>query len=518
MSNRQKFDALWIAEADNTATMLRDAKAGERVSAALADGSQAKAIVLQEDIGFGHKFALADIGEGQDVLKYGEVIGRTHCSIHAGQHVHVHNVESLRGRGDETTGRVEKEDAQLPESFVGADRLVLKAPLIDVGNKTFLGYPRADGSAGTRNLVGIISCVACANDVVSRLSDIDGAACFTHQQGCSQTMPDVAKITQVLINLALNPNLGAVLLVSLGCESVPSQKVLEAVRASGKPVEMIVIQQEGGLTASVEKARRIVLELVERIRTDPQNVPVSKLRVGLKCGSSDTTQGLSANVVVGSLTDMLAAVGAGIVIGETTEFMGAEHIAARNAVDKATAQSIVKLVHCMEQRALSVGVDMRGGQPTRGNIAGGLTTIEEKSLGALAKAGSAVYQKVIDYGERTEVRGLVMMDAPGREPEMLTGLAAAGCNLIVFSTGRGAPQGFPFVPVVKVTGNERTFKVMNEHMDLCVSGVMAGTQSPAEAAGALFEEVIAVASGSPSKAEKCGYNNSMNIYATGPVI
>ena len=191
---------------------------------------------------------------------------------------------------------------------------------------------------------------------------------------------------------------------------------------------------------------------------------------------------------------------------------------AADAADKETAESIVRLVRRMEERALAVGVDMRGGQPTRGNIAGGLSTIEEKSLGALAKAGSAVYQKVIDYGDRTDVRGLVMMDAPGREPEMLTGLAAAGCNLIVFSTGRGAPQGFPFVPVVKITGNERTYRVMNEHMDMCVSGVMSGTQSVADAARELLEEVLAVASGKPSKAERCGYNNSMNIYVTGPVI
>ena len=322
----------------------------------------------------------------------------------------------------------------------------------------------------------------------------------------------------VLLKDALNPNLGAVFLVSLGCESVPSQKVLEAVRAAGKPAEMIVIQQEGGLTAAVEKGRKIVKDLVDKIKADPVAVSVSKLRVGLKCGSSDTTQGLSANVVVGSLTDVLASAGAGVVIGETTEFMGAEHIAARNAADKETAESIVRLVRRMEERALAVGVDMRGGQPTRGNIAGGLSTIEEKSLGALAKAGSAVYQKVIDYGDRTDVRGLVMMDAPGREPEMLTGLAAAGCNLIVFSTGRGAPQGFPFVPVVKITGNERTYRVMNEHMDMCVSGVMSGTQSVADAARELLEEVLAVASGKPSKAERCGYNNSMNIYVTGPVI
>ena len=247
-------------------------------------------------------------------------------------------------------------------------------------------------------------------------------------------------------------------------------------------------------------------------------MPISRLRVGLKCGSSDTTQGLSANVVVGALTDVLVAAHAGVVIGETTEFMGAEHIAARNSKNTEVQKRIIKLVDRMEKRALAVGVDMRGGQPTRGNIAGGLTTIEEKSLGALAKAGSAVYQDVIDYGTRTDLPGLVMMDAPGREPEMLTGLAAAGCNLIVFSTGRGAPQGFPFVPVVKVTGNARTFDHMREQMDLCVAGLMQGTESVEGAVGRLLEAVLKTASGEFTKAECCGYNNSMNIYVTGPVI
>ena len=239
---------------------------------------------------------------------------------------------------------------------------------------------------------------------------------------------------------------------------------------------MIVIQEEGGLTASVAKARTIVEKMKKAIACERVPVPVSRLRVGLKCGSSDTTQGLSANVVVGALTDVLAAAHAG------------------------------------------VGVDMRGGQPTRGNIAGGLTTIEEKSLGALAKAGSAVYQDVIDYGQKTTLPGLVMMDAPGREPEMLTGLAAAGCNIIVFSTGRGAPQGFPFVPVVKVTGNARTFERMNEHMDLSVAGLLQGTETREGAAARLFDAVLRTASGEPTKAERSGYNNSMNIYVTGPVI
>lgn len=518
MNNETKqLDALCISIRDNAATLLRDASAGEDLLVGMPDKT-VRGLRLLEDVAFGHKAALQPIAAGEDVVKYGEVIGRAARAIAPGAHVHVDNVESLRGRGDAAPQAGQRSPAPGAGETAGHAGLVLKAPAFDVSKATFLGYPRADGSAGTRNLVGVISCVACANDVVNRLADIEGAAVFTHQQGCSQTMPDVRSITQILINLSLNPNLGAVLLVSLGCESVPSSQVLEAVRASGKPAEMIVIQQEGGLTASVKKAREIVSRLCREIACERSPVPVSRLRVGLKCGSSDTTQGLSANVAVGALTDVLAAARAGVVIGETTEFMGAEHIAARNAASAAVAGRIFEMVSRMEARARVVGVDMRGGQPTRGNIAGGLTTIEEKSLGALAKAGSAVYQDVVEYGARTNLPGLVMMDAPGREPEMLTGLAASGCNMIVFSTGRGAPQGFPFVPVVKITGNARTFARMNEHMDLCAAGILQGTQSAGEAARELFDALISAASGAPTKAERCGYNNSMNIYVTGPVI
>lgn len=518
MEHKVEIDAICIAPGDNTATLLQEVAAASPIVVGMPEGAQSMTLTVVDDIAFGHKLALYPIAAGEEVRKYGEVIGRATKAIALGAHVHVDNVESLRGRGDEKEPEPASACSMETKSAAENKVCVLKPCAFDASQATFMGYPREDGSAGTRNLVGVISCVACANDVAVRLTDIEGAAVFTHQQGCSQTMPDVKAIAKVLVNLALNPNLGAVLFVSLGCESVPTAEVLAAVKAAGKSAEMIVIQEEGGLTASVAKARTIVEKMKKAIACERVPVPVSRLRVGLKCGSSDTTQGLSANVVVGALTDVLAAAHAGVVIGETTEFMGAEHIAARNARNSEVGKRIYALVSRMEARARAVGVDMRGGQPTRGNIAGGLTTIEEKSLGALAKAGSAVYQDVIDYGQKTTLPGLVMMDAPGREPEMLTGLAAAGCNIIVFSTGRGAPQGFPFVPVVKVTGNARTFERMNEHMDLSVAELLQGTETREGAAARLFDAVLRTASGEPTKAERSGYNNSMNIYVTGPVI
>ena len=507
--------AIRISSADNTATLLEAGARGEPALVRL--GEQSMTLELQEDIPFGHKVAVEAIGEGDPVLKYGEVIGRARIAIAPGAWVHVHNIESTRGRGDleaeepSSPGALEDE----PQDLGG--RLTLEPPILDASGRTFMGYPRRDGSAGTRNFVGVISAVACANDVAMRAAG-PHAAVFTHQQGCSQTAPDVRQVERVLAGLGRNPNLGAVVLLSLGCESVRSEWVADEIRRSGKPVELIVLQKEGGLTESAAKARAAVDRLWQEIQADPVPVPFSKLKLGLKCGSSDTTQGLSANLALGRATDIFAACGARVVIGETTEFMGAEHIAARRAAGPGVARAIIEAVSRMEARARAMGVDMRGGQPTRGNIAGGLSTIEEKSLGALAKAGSAVFQAVTGYGEACEAPGLVMMDAPGREPEMLTGLAAAGCNVIAFATGRGAPQGFPFVPVVKVTGNARTWRLMREHMDCFAGGVMTGGQSVQEAGAEVFEALMRAAGGAPTAAERSGYVNSMNIWTTGPVI
>jgi altronate dehydratase large subunit len=206
------------------------------------------------------------------------------------------------------------------------------------------------------------------------------------------------------------------------------------------------------------------------------------------------------------------------IMGEVTEFIGAEHLLARQCKNEAVGRQVLDLVDRMEARVKATGADMRGGQPTPGNIKGGLTTIEEKSLGAIAKIGSAVVQAVYEYGECPTVKGLVVMDSPGREPELLTGLAAAGANVIVFATGRGAPQGFPFVPVIKLTGNEKTWVHLRDHMDISVHGVMDGEESLVQAGTRIYDKIVETASGVETKAEVSGYAQAMDIYVTGPVI
>jgi len=384
----------------------------------------------------------------------------------------------------------------------------------------FKGYRRPDGRVGTRNYVGVLSTVVCANEVAERIArEVRGATAFLHHQGCGQMPTDIARVSQTLIGLGQNPNLASVLLVSLGCESVMVEEVAQAIAATGKRVEQLVIQEEGGAARSVAKGELLAQELVmEASVFSPDLCPVSDLVLGLKCGSSDTTQGLFATPVVGIASDLVVAAGGTSILGEITEFIGAEHILARHARTEAVGAQILALVHRMEARAKAVGCDMRGGQPTGGNIKGGLSTIEEKSLGAIAKAGVSPIEAVYEYGERPQVKGLVVMDSPGREPEILTGLAAAGCTLIAFATGRGAPQGFPFVPVVKLTGNPVTWQKLRDHMDVYVGTIMEGTETLPAAGRRLFAECLGFASGRLTKAEISGYTNSMDIYVTGPVI
>ncbi|SBW02229.1 (2R)-sulfolactate sulfo-lyase subunit beta [uncultured Alphaproteobacteria bacterium] len=385
---------------------------------------------------------------------------------------------------------------------------------------SFLGYRRTDGRVGTRNYVGVLATVACANEVALGIANqVRGTMAFTHQQGCCQTPPDLARVTRTLAGLGCNPNLAAVILVSLGCEGTDVASVAAAIAATGKPVEVLAIQESGGLAKTLAKGTLLAQKLVmDASRIERVECPESDLVLGLKCGSSDTTSGLAPNPALGLAVERLTAAGGTAVMGEVTEFIGAEHILAAQAKDEATGRRILDLVERMENRAKAIGVDMRGGQPTPGNIKGGLTTIEEKSLGAIAKAGRAIVQDVYEYGERPSVKGLVVMDSPGREPELLTGMAAAGCNVIVFTTGRGAPQGFPFVPVLKVTGNRNTWETLVDHMDLSVHEVIDGSESMPTAAGRLYDAILGVAGGVTTKAEVSGYFKAMDIYVTGPVI
>jgi len=385
---------------------------------------------------------------------------------------------------------------------------------------SFLGFPRKDGSVGVRNHIGIISVVVCANDVSLRIAQqVEGAVAFLHDQGCCQTPIDLNQITKTLVNLGKNPNLAGVLLISLGCESVLIEEIREKIAASGKPVKALGIQQIGGMLPAVAEGCRITQEMVIQASTiRRETFDDSYLSIGVKCGASDTTSGLISNPAAGAAFDLLCDHGGTCVFGETTEFLGAEHILMRRAATPEVKKKIGEIVTRMEQRAKMMGVDMRGGQPTTGNIKGGLTTIEEKSLGAIVKGGTKPIQGVYEYGDKVTKKGLYIVDSPGREPEFLTGVAAAGVQIIIFSTGIGAPQGFPFVPVLKITGNPKTEKYLSDHIDKFIKLPEEGENTIAQAGEEIYEEIKAIASGKKTKAEVLGYGQFSNIFTIGPVI
>jgi altronate dehydratase large subunit len=386
---------------------------------------------------------------------------------------------------------------------------------------TFKGYRRKDGSVGVRNLVAVIPTVGCVNEAALRITaKFPEAAPFLHHQGCCQLSPDLAIIKRVLVGIALNPNVGSVLLVSLGCESLSAEEVRELI-GNRKSAALIRLQELGGLTGTVKEGIRQARRLAGEMEQERQKASLADLTIGIKCGASDATSGLAANPAIGCAVDRLIDGGATVIFGETTEVLGAEHILAGRAAHESVGRKILQKVREMESRANACGVDMRGAQPTAGNIRGGITTIEEKSLGAIVKGGTRPIKDVLAYGESPPESGLYFMDSPGREMEFLTGIVSGGCQIVLFSTGLGAPQGFPIAPVVKITGNRQTYRSLREHMDIDVSGIMEGSETVEEAGNRIVQAAIETAAGKRVQAEIAGYDATgvnANIYTTGPVM
>lgn len=384
---------------------------------------------------------------------------------------------------------------------------------------SFLGFPRPDGSAGVRNYVGVVSTVSCANDVALWISQqIKGTSLFLHPAGCGQVQSDLDIVTCTLTSIGQNPNLASVLLVSLGCEGVNVNKVEDGITQNGKEVRRVTIQKAGAVNALNEGVLIAQKMVQEASRAKREKFDDSALLVGVKCGGSDTTSGLASNPAVGAACDIIVEKGGTCVFGETTEFLGAEHLLAARAVNKQVADRILMIVDRLEKRVIASGGDMRGGNPSAGNIAGGLTTIEEKSLGAISKGGTKPIQGVYEYGERVQGRGLFIIDSPGREPDFLTGLAAAGVQVVLFSTGLGVPQGFPFLPVLKITGNPLTFRRLPDHVDMLVDLEGKKGQGIREAGQRIFDEVLSIASGKQTKAEILGYGMFPGLWTQGPII
>ena len=392
-----------------------------------------------------------------------------------------------------------------------------------MGDKWY-GYRRANGKCGARNLVAVIPSIVCANDVAQAIvRQVQGTVGYFHHQGCCQLPIDLKRVTDTLSALGQSPNVGAALVVSLGCEGTDHERLVEEIKATGKPVEIIRIQELGGtsraIQAGIDAAQRLVQQISNLQR---EECDISEVVMSIKCGASDATSGMASNCVIGYVADKLVDAGATVVFGEVTEFIGGEWILARRAVggeDGPVGKKIYEIVNNLETRAKAIGEDMRGGQPTPGNIAGGLSSIEEKSLGAIVKSGHRPIQGVLDYTEMVhDQKGLWIKETPGREPEILTGMAATGAQVMMFSTGRGAPQGFPTMPVIKICGNPNTFDRMQHDMDLNAGLIITGDKSIDQVGEEAYQMLLDTLSGKMTKNESLGYFGSMDVYCLGPVI
>ncbi|SUH38802.1 hydrolase, UxaA family [Salmonella enterica subsp. enterica] len=387
-----------------------------------------------------------------------------------------------------------------------------------MSNETFLGFRRPDGRFGIRNYVLILPTSVCANKVAQDIArQVKGATWVNNDFGCCQVAGDARLTEKTLINVANNPNVGAIVVVGLGCEGAEPLRIAEEITAFGKPTSCITIQEEGGTLKCQARGISLARDYAQQLSMQkPQQAPVSELLLAMECGGSDTTSGLASNPSCGVASDKLIRCGGSSILSETTEFIGAEHVMAKRAVTPEVGQQLIDLVVGCEARAKALGEDIRGGQPTPGNIKGGLTTIEEKSLGCMHKAGHAPLQGVLEYADSPTHPGLWIMDTRGRilnlfpawwrvERRSLFLLPVAERLPVTNSAGN------------KITGNKATWEMMQDNIDIDVSAIMSGEASITQMGEEIYQEILRVANGKTTKSEDLGHNE-FSIYKIAPTF
>ncbi len=470
---------------------------------------QSGMIVAESSIAAGHKVATSDIPSGHPVKRYGEVIGLARNDIKAGEHVHEHNLAFH----------------DVAPSFLPASHRAT----VRTSTRSFQGFIRDDGRIGTRNYIAVVAASNCAAHTVDQIArsfegealppNIDGVATFPHGDGCASTIgPDTRQLQRTLEGVLHHPNVAAAVILGLGCEVNQIDHYLGRENgSSAKSLVGLTLQESGGTLKAIGQARTEIRKLLDEVaglrRTE---VPASAMVLGLNCGGSDSFSGITANPALGYCSDLIVAEGGTVVLAETTEIFGAEHTLLRRAKDEATAQ---KLLNCVQ--GYRAYLNQFGGSfndnPSPGNKKGGLTNIVEKSLGAVAKAGTSTLEDVVDYAEAIGTPGFVFMNTPGYDPASLAGLAAGGVNLIAFTTGRGSAIGFPTVPTLKISSNSDTFRRMPDNMDINAGRIADGTATVEEVGQQIFEALLRIASGERSKAELLGHHEFVP-WKIGPVL
>ncbi|MFZ5945768.1 MAG: UxaA family hydrolase [Bacillota bacterium] len=373
--------------------------------------------------------------------------------------------------------------------------------------KELQGFWRPDGRVGIRNHLLVLSSVVCANRASELIAaSVPGAVAITHQHGCAQIGADKDMVYRTLEGTATNPNVAAVLVLGLGCEGIPAVDLAQSIAKSGKIVDYVSIQKAGGTMKAVQEGVKKATQmtaLLGNMKKEPFGW--EHLIFATECGGSDTTSGIAANPVTGGVSDRIAKLGGTVILSETPEIIGAEHLVARRAATPELGQDILNLIKRVEERYLSMGVDFRGGNPSPGNIAGGLTTLEEKSLGAIHKAGHSTVYEILEYAQRPNKKGLVIMDTPGHDVESLVGMMAGGAQVAVFTTGQGTPTGHPIAPVIKITGNPKTWAMMEDDIDINAGTIIEGKEKLTDVEEKLFQYLVNVINGQMSKAEIMGH-------------
>ena len=371
----------------------------------------------------------------------------------------------------------------------------------------FYGFERPDGSVGVRNHLLVLAPIDCSYEPAKRIAEqVEGSVAITQTYGCGYD----AMLVHNLVGSALNPNVAGVLILGLVCETLTGDLLADLIEPSGKPVHSITIQEEGGTLKAHEKGVRILKKMRQEVsELRREAFPLSKLTLAVECGGSDATSGLAANPAVGVAVDRLVDEGGTAIFGETQEMSGTQHILARRAVDKATADAIYEIIEQQEERLRAMGISSRW--MSKGNIDGGLTTIEEKSLGAIAKGGTRPIQGVLynnwERFDKPTRPGLYVMDGPGWDVPSVTHMVAAGAQVVCFTTGRGSTTGHAIAPVIKVTGNPATYERMRDNMDINAGTILDGSESIRDVGERIFKTVVATASGRLTKAEALGYKD-----------
>ena len=374
----------------------------------------------------------------------------------------------------------------------------------------FLGYKRSDGKVGVRNHVLILPACACASETCRIVaSQVKGSVNVIINVGCSDVAANTEMTQRILTGFSLNANVYGVVIIGLGCETVGHRELKAKLeKLTTKPIVSFGIQEEGGTVVTAEKAVRAAREMVTKASLE-KRVPcdASDLFVAIECGGSDATSGIAANPAVGEMSDRIVDMGGTTMMSETVEFIGAEHVLARRGATPEIHDQIIRICEDYEKHLALAGQDCRAGQPTPGNKAGGLSTIEEKSLGCIKKGGTRPVVEVLAEGARPTKKGALIMDTPGYDISSVTSMVAGGATIVVFTTGRGTPTGHALAPVLKVTGNSVTARRMADNMDIDVSGIVEGTLTIKDAGEKILGEVLEVAGGRVTKAESYGFSD-----------